>query len=755
MPYYAHSGSSQDKSDWQTLKDHSLAVAKLAAQRAESFGLERAARLAGLLHDLGKYTKKFQRRLSGEMVRVDHSTAGAAVVLDLVGKTGNKLLAQLIAYTILGHHAGLPNRIDGDGNYDDRIGDFRADASRLPDEIWRDELEVDATELFPSGFIPAPDPNERAFQLAIMTRMLFSCLVDADFRETEAFYEKLDGLQKDRSWPLLKDALPSLIAKFGAHMTRLDADATPINALRADILLHVRAKAVGAPGLFTLTVPTGGGKTLASLGFALDHAKAHGHRRIIYAVPFTSIIDQTAKIFRDLFGDDHVLEHHSAIDEEKPDERRHRTGRDKIRLAMEDWAAPLVITTNVQFFESLFAAKTSRSRKLHNIAGSVIILDEAQTIPRNLMLPCLRVLRELARNYRCTIVLCTATQPAVQDSKLQGGLPLDGRELAPDPERLSQELRRADIVRAGEMSNADLVAALRETPQALVIVNSRKHALELYKEAKSAGIDGLQHLTTRQCAVHRRKVLQDVRARLKSTSPCRVIATSLIEAGVDVDFPKVWRAEAGLEQIIQAAGRCNRENARPRAESIVTVFRAPDYPPPAEIRGVVEDMQRAITAEVDLMSLGTMERYFEEVYWRVGDAGLDAKKIRAMFGMSKLETAFEFRTAAREFRMIESGMEPVIVPLDQHAVDCVERLGKPEVPSGALARKLQPYIVQVPPQARALLISSGHVAFERPDLRGDQFAVLRTPSLYKGGNDEDVGLLWEDAEYLARENSII
>ena len=324
--------------------------------------------------------------------------------------------------------------------------------------------------------------------------------------------------------------------------------------LRAEILDHVRSRAGDPPGLFTLTVPTGGGKTLASLGFALDHAKAHGLDRIVYAIPFTSIIDQTAAIFRDVLGDDIVLEHHSAIEDEEPDAPREcgsAKAADKLKLAMEDWAAPVVVTTNVQLFESLFAARTSRCRKLHNLAGAVIILDEAQTIPLPLLAPCVAALDELARNYRCTIVLCTATQPAL-DAKVQrrlathpAGLPLAGRELAPDPARLVGEARARQAVHGGEMDDATLVAALARTDQGLVIVNSRTHALALYRAAHAAGLDGVVHLTTRQYAAHRREILEKVRQLLEASAPCRLIATSLVEAGVDLDFPRVWRAEAG------------------------------------------------------------------------------------------------------------------------------------------------------------------------------------------------------------------
>lgn len=754
VQYFAHSGTRSDRSDWQRLEDHALRVARLAADFAAPFGLERGAYLAGLLHDLGKYTGPFQSRLSGDRDAVDHSTAGAAHMLELVPLTSkDAVITHCAAYGILGHHAGLPDW-GGPGGFDERIARFRRDPQRAVAPIWREELKPDGTKLFPASFHWVKDNTHKNFQVAFMARMIFSCLIDADFKDTEAFYCKIEGRQKNRDWITLTELLPSLLARFDGHMAKLGGSATKINVLRAETLAHVRSKAADAPGLFTLTVPTGGGKTLASLAFALDHAKAHGARRIIYAIPFTSIIDQTASIFRDVLGggDDIVLEHHSAIDEETAPDRRDRTSRDKLKLAMEDWAAPVVVTTNVQLFESLFAARTSRARKLHNVARSVIILDEAQTIPRPLLIPCMRVLEELARNYGCTIVLCTATQPALDSTRLKGGgLALQGRELAPDPVRLSNVLRRADIRRAGAMANADLVAELGGQPQALVIVNSRKHAYELYQDAANAGLDGVVHLTTRQCAVHRRTILDDVRERLKRDGePCRVIATSLIEAGVDVDFPRVWRAEAGLDQIIQAAGRCNREGRRPREESLVTVFSTPDYGAPAEIKGLIGDMERTASAVPDLMSLAAIEQYFKEVYWRL-DVKLDAKEIMKMFSMGPRGPMFDFRKAAAEFRMIESGMVPVIVPFDDIAKEAVKNLAVADIPSGYLARMLQSYVVQVPPVARQKLIDCKHVAFVRPDLRGDQFAVLQTESLYCG----QVGLVWEDAEYMSEEALIV
>jgi CRISPR-associated endonuclease/helicase Cas3 len=416
-----------------------------------------------------------------------------------------------------------------------------------------------------------------------------------------------------------------------------------------------------------------------------------------------------------------------------------------------------VVTTNVQFFESLFAARTSRSRKLHNIAGSIIILDEAQTLPRPLLAPCVQALDELARNYGCTIVLCTATQPALDARNFAphhpAALTLAGRELAPDPEGLAEKLERVTLVNVEDMTDAALVAALAGTDQGLVVVNSRRHALALYRAAQKVGLDGLVHLTTRQCAAHRKEILKDVRERLVSEAgaPCRVIATSLVEAGVDLDFPKVWRAEAGLDQIAQAAGRCNREGRRSLTESIVTIFRAPDNPPPPEIKGLSGDMLRMMHKYKRLLSPAAMADYFGEVYWRFGPKGLDAKAILDDFRIGSDETNFSYRSVAGKFRMIESGMAPVIIPRDEVAREAIRKLGIEKISSGVIARDLQIYVVQVPPPARSRLIDYGHATFVEEALRRDQFAVLTTPSFYR----EDVGLVWEDADYLAAENMVV
>ncbi len=671
---------------------------------------------------------------------------------------GEMLAAEVIGYGILGHHAGLPDMAsDSDACARSRIERFSDDLA--PE--WRAVVSPDLGDL-PAEIhakLRQADPTRAAFDLSLVARMVFSCLVDADFKATERFYAALDGYQPDRDWPALQPHLDAHLARLNARLAGFSQEG-PVNAIRREVMAHVRAKAAMTPGAFTLTVPTGGGKTLASLGFALEHARRHGHRRIIYVIPFTSIIDQTAAEFRSLLGDDHVLEHHAAIDVAK-DAKDHPTGRDKLRLATEDWAAPIVVTTAVQFFESLFAARTSRARKLHSIAGSTIILDEAQTLPRGLLAPCLRMLDALSIHYGCSIVLCTATQPAL-DERLTGkqmvrgqavntvfGLPLAGRELAPDPAGLNARLRRTRIEHGGIMDDAALVEALAAHPQSLIVVNIRRHALELYRAA--AQLEGAIHLTTRQHAADRADIIARIRQRLADGKPCRVIATSLIEAGVDLSFRRAWRAEAGLDQIIQVAGRVNRGGEYALEDSIVTVFQPADHQPPREISGLIGDLKAIMAEHGDLQSDAAVDAYFRQVYWRhqLGSNGLDAKDILPRLAVQRGPTLtdFAFRSIAEDFRMIESGLAPVIVVDNPGEIE--GRLRGAES-SGKIARELQRFIVQVPPQERARMIANGSVRFLAPEVRGDQFAALTRPDLYS----QLVGLEWEASDILSVQETI-
>jgi CRISPR-associated endonuclease/helicase Cas3 len=753
--YFARSTTDETQKDWQPLRDHLLGASALAKSLGAELGLQSAAEQTALLHDLGKYTLEFQRRLAGSGEYVDHSTAGAWIAWNDKA-SGNLPIRQLMAYAIAGHHAGLPDRIGEAGagaSLEDRLSRFEPS---VLDPVWQTEISPDLSQIA-AMTAPNAEKASRPFQLSLLGRMLFSCLVDADRKDAEAFCVRTGSQTADRSWRSLSEILCTASIRFSDRVSQFRAD-TPVNTLRSEILAYTLSQAGREPGLYTFTVPTGGGKTLASLGFALSHAQAHDMRRIIYVAPFTAIIDQTATIYREIFGDGCVLEHHSAVDDESGREPDESENIRRIRQAKENWDAPVVVTTNVQLFESLFAARPSKARKLHNLARSVIILDEAQTLPRHLLAPCMRAIDELARNYGCTLILCTATQPALDaanfpkskdGNQILIGLELKDRELAPDPARLGKELRRVSLRFDGPRTNRDLVFELQDQDQALVIVNSRKHALALYQDAKAEGLAGLVHLTTRQCGIDRKAILARIRARLRTPEACRVIATSLVEAGVDLDFPRVWRASAGLDQIAQAAGRCNREGKRAVDQSIVSVFDAPDYPPPAEIRNLTGDLSRIMGKHADLFSPTAMDDYFGEVYWRIGTEGLDRENILGLLGgMDANGVHFSYRTASEKFRMIESGMVPVLIDRDERSGEAIRFLGIEAISSGRIARELQPYTVLVPPRARARLVGNGRASFFSPALRGDQFCVLTDGDLY----NEQVGLLWEDADYLSTES---
>jgi len=746
--HHAHSLADRPETEWQPLVEHLLGVAELAERSAAKFGAGRAGRLSGLLHDLGKYSAAFQRRIRHESEKVDHATAGARQVVELAaaasaGKPSPDLLiARLVAHAIAGHHAGLPDSVGTAGALDDRL----SRTLEPLDAIWRSEIAPDVSGLWPGCIAHTGIPREKAPRaLAFFGRMLFSALVDADFRDTEAFYARAEDKTRDRDWPRLPDVVDGLIARLDARMAELagKAEDTPVNRLRGEVLGHVRAGAEKPTGLFTLTVPTGGGKTLASLAFALDHAKRHGLERIVYAIPFTSVIDQTAKIFRDVLDDEGgnlVLEHHSSIDEARLGERE---ARDKLRLAMEDWAAPIVVTTNVQLFESLHSHRPSRVRRLHNLARAVIVLDEAQTIPRPVLRPCVAAIDELAARYGTSVVLCTATQPALGEADgFPDGLALDpSRELAPDPDRLNRALARVRLQQAGALDDEALVTALEGTKQGLVIVNSRVHALALFEATRAAGLDGVVHLTTRQYAADRLRILDDVRRRLKDGLPCRLIATSLVEAGVDLDFPRVWRAEAGLDQIMQAAGRCNREGLRPIEESIVTVFRPAERPSPREIADLAAATARASADHADPTTNAAMRDYFREVFWQYGADRLDDHGVMKAWAVSAGGVDFRYRDVGERFRLIDGEMAPVIVAIDPEAKAVLDKLEKGWIPPAAAARGLQRFLVQIPPKVRAELMARGAVRLVGEGEHGDQFAVLADDALY----DRSVGLRWEVA----------
>lgn len=754
--YFAHSGACEGREDWQSLQEHLEETGARAAAFLGAVGCGPIAKSAGLLHDLGKFNPEFLRRLSGESVRVDHSTAGAKVAIERYGggDARRASLGKMLAYAIAGHHAGLADGVGGERRprpLEERLGAEVPD----PDKVWEQEIEL--PELAPPPL--KPQSRERAgFCGAFATRMVFSALVDADYLDTEAFYAKLGNRPVERGD---HPSLEVLRGRLEAHLRELmsKANDTAVNRLRREVLEHARGQAAEVPGLFTFTVPTGGGKTLSSLAFALDHAVRHGLGRVIFVIPYTSIIDQTAQVFREaLVGDvaeptDFVVEHHTGFDEEAPEVRE---GSAKLRLAMENWDAPIIVTTAVQFFESLFSNRPSRCRKLHNLTNSVVVLDEAQTLPLRLLLPCVAALDELARNWKASVVLCTATQPALRAQDGFGGGLEEVRELAPDPPGLHQSLRRTRIRRLkGRIEDAKLADRLRESPQALCIVNTRRHARELHELVRGDREDESFHLSTLMCPRHRRAVLETVRRRLKHSRPVRLVATSLVEAGVDVDFPEVWRAEAGLESIVQAAGRCNREGSASMGE--VVVFEPADGDgrrPPGDVAKLAGAARGVIRRHPDPAAPKAIQQYFREVYWLHGSQ-LDSEDILAQFRERADSFDFPFATIARQFRMIESSMFPVIVPYRgarpedgrvERLLRELEHSGRP----GGLARRLQPYTVQVPREARRRLLDAGAARCVRPEVFGGQFVVLTNLDLYR----PDVGLTWSDPTYREAEGLV-
>jgi len=752
--YFAHSGTRSDKSDWQTLKDHLHSVAEVAEQNSRYFNANKLSYLAGLLHDLGKYTPEFQARLEGSPNKVDHATAGAKVAAEILPPPWNNL----IAYAIAGHHAGLANGTgEGDGRraLKERLNlQFGRELPLLDNQTWKSELAIPSIESLSPQISPNPDVDVQGFQYVFLIRMIFSCLVDADFIDTDKFYKNLEGK------PLWRGGYPQLaelklrLDDALAEMIKKSDPAKKVNQLRKEILDNARLKAQLPPGLFTLTVPTGGGKTLSSMAFALDHALAHDFRRVIYVIPFTSIIEQNAKVFRDAFGDlgdSAVLEHHSNFDDRKvANKEGAEETRDKLKLAMENWDMPVVVTTAVQFFESLFADRPSRCRKLHNITGSVIILDEAQTLPLKFLRPVMAAIDELARNYRCSVVICTATQPALREPDFEKGFK-DVREIAPEPERLFEELSLVNVSHLGELSDDELVSRIQANEQILTIVNNRRHAQSLFQTLKDQETEGVFHLTTLMCAAHRSETLEIIRDRLKPENalPCRVISTSLIEAGVDVDFPCVMRAEAGLDSIAQAAGRCNRERLREKADSHVWIFKSPDWRIPPELEGFAAGMRSVLRRGFkNLLGQDAIKAYFSDVYWRKGDE-LDQKQLlkACRVGASKLD--FPFQKIASDFRMIDSFMLPVFIPYNDEAKALLKELESTDEVSSVL-RKLQPYIVQIPRSGFDSLQMARVIQMVAPNRFEEQFWELVNLDIY----DAEFGISWTEPNFIKAENLV-
>lgn len=694
---YAHSKENALHDQWHPLVVHLHDTAEKARQFAEPWGAGDWAWNAAWLHDLGKADSIFQGYLQREnglddagydYGRVNHSSAGAACAEDRL-----ELAGRALAYLVAGHHAGLPDWHPADtGNaaLQIRLGEGRENLQRIlpfADHI----LTKLHTVTRPPAFVKSENFH-------FWLRMLFSCLVDADFLDTEQFMERGKTEQRGQ-YPTLEELVPL----FFRALDKLEQDAakTPVNAVRAKIRRVCEQKAQMPKGLFSLTVPTGGGKTLSAMAFALRHALKHGQRRIIYVIPYTSIIEQTGQILAGIFQRENVVEHHSNLSPEKETLRS--------QLATENWDAPIIVTTNVQFFESLYAAKPSRCRKLHNIVNSVVILDEAQLLPPKLLKPCVDAMNDLIRSYGVTLVLATATQPALPKLNLSA-------EIIPSELNLYQRLKRTDFNFPASLNEptdwASLAQRLRQHDQVLCVVNTRRDCHDLFQLMPPGTI----HLSALMCGAHRSAVIRLIRWRLRKRLPMRVISTQLIEAGVDIDFPVVYRALAGLDSIAQAAGRCNREgklNGTGRLGE-VHIF-VPPKPAPRGLLLKGENTTRELCSlpEFDPHQPTAFTRYFQLFYSKVNDTGGEFDDL--LIKDVNPDVYLQFRTAAEQFRLIDDqAQQPVIVRYKKK--ECEKLLDRLRFagPKRETMRKLQRFTVNLPTRMVAAMLADGRLEEVEP-----------------------------------------
>ncbi len=713
------------------LAAHLRGVAGLAREFAADLGAPDLGYYLGLWHDLGKFHPRFQEyllacerepgvRRSGP----DHKGAGAALA---------KRHVSIAAFLVQGHHGGLQSR--------PALRAWLEERERAQDVKEALALARAAIpDLEPPGPLPFPpfavnDPGAAE----LLLRLLFSALVDADFLDTEAHFSPDRAAARGESV-----TLSELWKRFEQDQERLatavrEAGRANDAVIRArdDIYRACLAAAERPPGLFRLTAPTGSGKTRAAMAFALRHALQHGHRRVIVAVPFLSITEQTAEVYRRVFEDPGgrpvVLEHHSGASVGGEDDEDFRERGVWSRLAAENWDAPIVVTTTVQLFESLFAARPARCRKLHRLARSVIILDEAQALPSHLLTPILDVLRQLVAHYGVTAVLSTATQPAFE--AIPPFRELKATEIVPEPARYFRDLARVEFDWRLDrpLPWPEVAEVIRAEQQVLAVVNTKRDALALLGALQDP--DAL-HLSTLLCGAHRRRVIAEVTRRLQEGLPCRLVSTQVIEAGVDLDFPVVVRAFGPLDSVIQAAGRANREGRR--AQGRVVVFEPAEGGLPGGAYRTGTDVARVVLQrrQGDLHDPATPYQYFEELYKALGSA-TDRE------GIQQLRQAFDYPETARRFRMIDDDTDVVVVTSygtaeeRQRVRTLVERLRSGAPDARELLRRLQPYVVSVRRREAARYRQQGLIDEVMPGV-GE----------WLGGYDDVTGLAAPDPEQL-------
>ncbi|HUU26628.1 MAG TPA: CRISPR-associated helicase Cas3' [archaeon] len=662
---------------WDTLDYHAKAVSDKARFFAKTFCAGDIAYLLGLWHDLGKINPNFQDYLKAtakelKHEKIPHAIWGAALAYFLLCKK-KKLREEWkeIALPIAGHHVGL----NSGGRIAQNLEDFINNNSKALN------LLIEACKELPSPKFIFPN-RQNPFRRELLIRMLFSTLVDADYIITEQHFNP-DLARFRGQWPTLETLCKLFMKRQREFLDEADNNPTLVNLLRREVYENCLEAAENVPGLYRLTVPTGGGKTRSSLAFALRHGIKHGLRKVIVALPYTSIIDQTANVYRDILGKNSVLEHHSQV-EIKDDEEQDPT-HIITRLASENWDAPIIVTTTVQLFESLFANRTSRVRKLHNLAKSVIILDEVQTIPPELLKPTLDVLQSLVEDYGISLVLSTATQPALYDTPyLAEFRNLEIHEIVPNYKEHFNQLKRVNYdLRKGHFSWEDIAKEVRNHEQVMVILNTRKDALALLDALED--ISDVFHLSALLCGANRRKILNIVKDKLLRGLPVRLISTQVVEAGVDIDFPVVYRAVGPLDRIVQAAGRCNREGTGKNLGQVVIFEPIKGGTPGGPYKKGIEQARLILQRHTpdDLHNPELYKEYFQRLF---SDINLDIKNIQEQ------RESLDYPEVAKRYRLIEQDTVAVVVKYGKSEIILKEWIKKPCRKNW---RKLQPYLVNL------------------------------------------------------------
>lgn len=708
IKYIAHVRKNADGS-WaepHDLVNHSEGTASRAESFAFKFQSQQWAKAAGWGHDVGKGRPKWltylklksgyeqEAHLETKTGNIPHAIHGAELVERIYGKS----IGRLLAYCIAGHHSGLPDWSSAEGAGQASLQYRKSQVSDLELEQIDPQLIAKLQEVKP---LRLPWKFKSGLDMSLWIRMLFSCLVDADYLDTESYMKVSNTSHRGQFLSIA--TLKERLRRYNESLAK-KAEPTQVNVIRNEILRKCIQAARGARGIYSLTVPTGGGKTLSGLAFALEHACVYNHDRVIYVSSYMSILEQNAEVFRKAVGDDQVVEHHSNIVEDETNIRS--------RLAMENWDAPLIVTTSVQLFESLFEAKPGRCRKLHNIANSVIVLDEVQLLPPAFLVPIVEALQLLVDRYNVSVVLSTATQPALKERMMEGGQLFRGlkevKEIVGTDEQvrsLYDSLKRTEIQYPDDshpvVSWEEVAKQLRQFDQVLCIVSDRQSCRDLHERMPA----NTYHLSALMCGQHRSDKIVEIKEKLEQNFtrepenrvPVRVISTQLVEAGVDLDFPVVYRAFAGLDSIMQAAGRCNRNGKLLPELGKVIVFHPPRLAPIGILRKAAETTRSILSASTsdEMAGPAIFERFFEELYWRVHS--LDEKEIVRLLDPQRndlKECSIFFRTAAEKFKLIDStNQRTIMVPYrdGQTLLDDLRLNG----PDRYLMRKLQRYTVTV------------------------------------------------------------